>query len=642
MADSDDEFGIYIHHGGKFTTVGCARMYLGGKADLSMQDRDRFGFFDLEELVREFGYARWDCLAWKAPRTLAFFDIHNDADVMKMLNISLCKNKFCSVYVDKGELGSDKTVEQGSEKPLQLGKEKPLEMGKENAGEVEKGKTVGKGKEKLSRPEKKKVNKPVGTSPITRSKKVIDEGQGTVSVRTSPITRSRKVLGLGENSLPVETTPKKKGKEKQVTRTLVDEPIIETDPEDSDYILPEDGEQYEIDDSLGDNELGSDDEEYRDARLNLRLVEGVVQEREEGDLPDDVSMSEGGSADPRGSNTEGDGGMLSDYIVSDGDVVSDSTDEEEGPKRLPRIMYDPRCNHKDLIVQIGLRFENGYQCKEALRSWAILKGYPIRFRRVSKKQLDTKCRPPCIWRCYGSDIKDQCTFAVKVLVGEHTCLFDIHNKLADYKWLAKQYIEVFRLRPCMQVQEMALDVNTRFSIQPSLGRLYRAKAHALELLRGSVKKHYNSLRSYMSELMRVDKEGRFELLLGDDSVFRGLYIGFSALRKGFMEGCRRIIGLDGCFLKTYLGGQLLCAVSKDGNNQMFPVAWAVVEAENEECWSWFIKILLEDLGVTDGLGISFISDQQKGLQNAVASLAPFAEHRNCARHVYCNWKKTHK
>ncbi|XP_057785404.1 uncharacterized protein LOC131002930 [Salvia miltiorrhiza] len=297
-------------------------------------------------------------------------------------------------------------------------------------------------------------------------------------------------------------------------------------------------------------------------------------------------MSEGRTADPRGSNTEGDEGMLSDYIVSDGDVVSDSTDEEGRPKRLPRIMYDHR-------------------------------------------------------HVFGG-AKEQCTFALKVLVGEHTCLFDIHNKLADYKWLAKQYIDVFRLRPCMQVQEMALDVNTRFSIQPSLGRLYRAKAHTLELLRGSVKKHYNSLRSYMSELMRVDKEGRFELLLGDDSVFRGLYIGFSALRKGFMEGCRRIIGLDGCFLKTYLGGQLLCAVSKDGNNKMFLVAWAVVEAENEECWSWFLKLLLEELGVTDGLRISFISDQQKGLQNAVASLAPFAEHKNCARHVYCNWKKTHK
>lgn len=32
----------------------------------------------------------------------------------------------------------------------------------------------------------------------------------------------------------------------------------------------------------------------------------------------------------------------------------------------------------------------------------------------------------------------------------------------------------------------------------------------------------------------------------------------------------------------------------------------------------------------------------QGLLNAVRDLAPLAEHRNCARHVYCNWKKQFK
>ena len=34
-----------------------------------------------------------------------------------------------------------------------------------------------------------------------------------------------------------------------------------------------------------------------------------------------------------------------------------------------------------------------------------------------------------------------------------------------------------------------------------------------------------------------------------------------------------------------------------------------------------------------------MSDQQKGLQNALARLLPHVEHRNCAKHVYANWKK---
>ncbi|XP_057779416.1 uncharacterized protein LOC130997994 [Salvia miltiorrhiza] len=75
---------------------------------------------------------------------------------------------------------------------------------------------------------------------------------------------------------------------------------------------------------------------------------------------------------------------------------------------------------------------------------------------------------------------------------------------------------------------------------------------------------------------------------------------------------------------------------------MFPIAWAACEVENEEYWSWFMKLLLHDLEVGDGSDYTFISDQQKGLENAVKEIAPNAEHRNCSRHIYMNWKKSHK
>ncbi|CAN1225313.1 hypothetical protein LINGRAPRIM_LOCUS970 [Linum grandiflorum] len=56
---------------------------------------------------------------------------------------------------------------------------------------------------------------------------------------------------------------------------------------------------------------------------------------------------------------------------------------------------------------------------------------------------------------------------------------------------------------------------------------------------------------------------------------------------------------------------LLAAVGKDGNNQMFPIARAVVEWENRDSWNWFITILQEELELADGTGWSVISDQQK-------------------------------
>jgi len=37
----------------------------------------------------------------------------------------------------------------------------------------------------------------------------------------------------------------------------------------------------------------------------------------------------------------------------------------------------------------------------------------------------------------------------------------------------------------------------------------------------------------------------------------------------------------------------------------------VVDVENKENWKWFIELLIEDIGVTEGAGLTFMSDQHK-------------------------------
>ena len=72
---------------------------------------------------------------------------------------------------------------------------------------------------------------------------------------------------------------------------------------------------------------------------------------------------------------------------------------------------------------------------------------------------------------------------------------------------------------------------------------------------------------------------------------------------------------------------------------MYPVAWAVTERENSISWAWFILLLAKDLEMNDGIGWCIISDQQKGLVDAVKTYLSRAEHRLCARHVYANLRK---
>ncbi|KAK4390053.1 hypothetical protein Sango_2068600 [Sesamum angolense] len=121
-------------------------------------------------------------------------------------------------------------------------------------------------------------------------------------------------------------------------------------------------------------------------------------------------------------------------------------------------------------------------------------------------------------------------------------------------------------------------------------------------------------------------------------VLQRMYFCLKGMRDGFIEGCRPLIGLDGCFLKGLFKGQLLAAIGRDPNDNIYPIAVAYVEVEKYDNWEWFLNLLLRDIGSHNERGWAFISDRQKGLLEAIAELAPGADHRFCLRHMYNNFK----
>ena len=98
---------------------------------------------------------------------------------------------------------------------------------------------------------------------------------------------------------------------------------------------------------------------------------------------------------------------------------------------------------------------------------------------------------------------------------------------------------------------------------------------------------------------------------GGPSLFQRFFISFDAMIQGFMGGCRPFIGLDGCFMKNGTSGVILSSVSRDVNDQIFPLVFPVAESENKETWVWFLTQLTECIGISYGLKCTFISDGQK-------------------------------
>ncbi|XP_031396836.1 uncharacterized protein LOC116207857 [Punica granatum] len=321
--------------------------------------------------------------------------------------------------------------------------------------------------------------------------------------------------------------------------------------------------------------------------------------------------------------------------------------EDEGKKTKRTNKGKPYTGKGDDEFCLKMRFESSQQFRQAVQDYAVKNGKSIRWVRSGVKKAEARCAKNCPWKIYGRQTQRKDAFVVTIYDPEHRCYRSARNRQASLEWLANHYLERFRQNPDWSITEMMNDLDVKFALKVTKIVCYRARAKALTIIRWSLGEHYNLLPSYIAELKRVNRDSLFDMMVERNvpesaAIFKRFYVGFEGLKQGFLNGCRPVISLDGCFLKTHLGGQLLSAIGRDGNNQMFPIAWAVVEGENEDSWRWFLHRLTYDLGISDGFGWTMLSDQQKGLQNAVRAYMPNVEHRFCARHLYANWKKNNK
>ncbi|KAL3537072.1 hypothetical protein ACH5RR_000438 [Cinchona calisaya] len=88
--------------------------------------------------------------------------------------------------------------------------------------------------------------------------------------------------------------------------------------------------------------------------------------------------------------------------------------------------------------------------------------------------------------------------------------------------------------------------------------------------------------------------------------------------------------------------KLIATVGRDVNNQMHPLAIALVESECRDSWGWFLETLINHIGKPHERGWIFLSDRQKGLINTIEDQFPGVEHRFCVRHMYANFQPKFK
>jgi len=131
-------------------------------------------------------------------------------------------------------------------------------------------------------------------------------------------------------------------------------------------------------------------------------------------------------------------------------------------------------------------------------------------------------------------------------------------------------------KPKVKLGEKIAAIKKRLNCEVSIGQCVRATKWAKDLIEGKLTEHYAKIWDYANELLRSNPGSTCKIGVTVNpygkNYFHRIYICFKALSDGWKKGCRRVIGLDGCFLKCEIKGQLLTAISIDANNQVYPIA----------------------------------------------------------------------
>ncbi|XP_062100867.1 uncharacterized protein LOC133806794 [Humulus lupulus] len=153
------------------------------------------------------------------------------------------------------------------------------------------------------------------------------------------------------------------------------------------------------------------------------------------------------------------------------------------------------------------------------------------------------------------------------------------------------------------------DMNDDFGVTMGYTKAWRSREKTLRLIRGNPDDSYQKLPMYLYMLKQANPGTITHLLTDKEDRFKYLYIAFSNSIK---------------------------ASTLDSNNNIFVLAFGIVDSENDKSWLWFFSKLRDTYGEPKGLAI--VSDRHKSIDNAVHMVYPNAFHGACMFHLLNNLK----
>ncbi|KAH7854428.1 hypothetical protein Vadar_013718 [Vaccinium darrowii] len=274
----------------------------------------------------------------------------------------------------------------------------------------------------------------------------------------------------------------------------------------------------------------------------------------------------------------------------------------------------------------------------------------------TKKLLVLKCKNEgdggtCNWRLRATRKDGEEEWKITKYEGPHSCLavsITPDHRMLTARYISSRILNLVREDPSLKIKVLQASVrDTTGGYNPSYDKTWLGKQIAIESIFGDWDQSYEKLPRYLAAVQHFNPGTEFKIntvpsVIPGTVIFDQVFWAFASAIEGFRH-CRPVLCVDGTFLTGKYKGVMLIVVSQDAENQLFPIAFAVVERETKESWGWFLDCLR--CYVTQRTGLCLISDRHHGLVNYAKDepswRPPYAYHRYCARHIRANYVRRH-
>ncbi|CAN1345696.1 hypothetical protein LINPERPRIM_LOCUS40482 [Linum perenne] len=225
-----------------------------------------------------------------------------------------------------------------------------------------------------------------------------------------------------------------------------------------------------------------------------------------------------------------------------------------------------------------------------------------------KRSWVVKCKNAdafdCKWNVRAAQSKEKDFWSIRTAEMHHSCLQSAivqdHHQL-DSSYVASHILHLIQADPTLKVSAIQAQITESVGFNISYKKAWHGKQKALSEVYGDWVGSYKELPRLLRaiEYWNPGTVYRFftrplvtetGMTVPDVSIFQRVFWSFAPCIIGFNH-CLPVIQVDGTFLKGKYKGTLLVATAIDGNRQIMPLAFTIVESENTRSWSWFIQCL---------------------------------------------------